>query len=238
LNKNILSVLIFLLFCSCSKNTKPEITSPDEEFQKIVRIFEEGNYGKTINSLTYFFNRYPGSHWIDDAQFYYAESYFKSENYIQAMDEFQFLLNNFPNSNWSELGLLRKAQCLEKMAPLTQRDQTLTKEAIDAYNDFIRKYPYSKYLEEANAGKKEAMEKINKKLLEIGEIYIKMGINKAAIIYLKQVAKDSEKWDDKANLLLGNIALSNSNDSLATSYYLKVNGELKEQALEKLRDIN
>lgn len=231
-------MLFLLLFFSCSKNTRPDITSPDEEYQQIVNLFEEGNYEKANNYLKYFFNRYPGSHWIDDAQFYYAETYYKLGSYMEAMNEFQFLLNNFPNSNWSELALLRKAQCLEKMAPLPQRDQTLTKEAIDTYNEFIRKYPYSKYLEEAYAGKKSAQEKINQKLLEIGETYIKMGINKSAIVYLTKVAESSEKWDDMANLLLGNIALSNSNDSLAISYYLKVEGELKEQAQEKLKEIN
>jgi outer membrane protein assembly factor BamD len=237
LKKEIL-ILVFLLFSYCSKNTKPEITNPDEEFEQAVQYFEEEDYNKTINFLRYFFNRYPGSHWIDDAQFYYAESYYKLENYTDAISEFQFLLNNFPNSNWSELALLRKAQCLEKVAPIPQRDQTLTKEAIETYKEFIRKYPYSKYLEEAKAGKRKAEERINKKLLEIGEIYIKMGIGDAAIIYLKKVTEESEKWKNKANLLLGDIASSDNNDSLAASYYLKVEGELKEQAQEKLKEIN
>ena len=231
-------MFFLLLFYSCSKNTRPAITSPDEEYQQIVNEFEKGNYEKAINSLKYFFNRYPGSHWIDDAQFYYAESYYKLENHMEAMNEFQFLINNFPNSNWSELALLRKAQCMEKMAPLPQRDQTLTKEAIETYNEFIRKYPYSKYLEEASTGKKRAQEQINQQFLEIGETYIKMGINKSAVVYLIKVSENSEKWDDRANLLLGDIALSNNNDSLAISYYSKVEGELKEEALKKLKEIN
>ena len=214
------------------------MTSPDEEFKQAVKYFEEGDYNKAINFLKYFFNRYPGSHWIDDAQFYYAESYYHLNSYMEAISEFQFLLNNFPNSNWSELGLLRKAQCLEKMAPLPQRDQTLTREALETYEEFIRKYPYSKHLEEAQKSKKEAEEKINQKLLEIGETYIKLGIKNAAIVYLAKVAKQSEKWNNKANLLLGDIALSNNDDSLATSYYLKVEGELKEKAQEKLKKIN
>jgi outer membrane protein assembly factor BamD len=214
------------------------MTSPDEEFKQAVKCFEDGDYKKTINFLKYFFNRYPGSHWIDDAQFYYAESYYQLHNYMEAMNEFQFLLNNFPNSNWSELGLLRKAQCLEKMAPIPQRDQTLTKEAIEAYEEFIRKYPYSKNSEEAKEGKRSAEERINKKLLEIGETYFKMGIKESALVYLTKVAIQSEEWKDKANLLLGDIAFSNDNDSLATSYYLKVEGELKEQAQEKLKKIN
>lgn len=231
-------ILTFLFFFYCSKNTIPEITSPEEEFEQAAKCFERGDYNKTISYLKHFFNRYPGSHWIDDAQFYYAESYYNLEKYMEAISEFQFLLNNFPNSNWNELALLRKAQCLEKMAPIPQRDQTLTEESIEAYEEFIRKYPYSKHLEEAKADKRSAEEKINQKLLEIGETYIKMGIDKAAIIYLKKVAYQSKKWKDKANLLLGDIAFSSNNDSLATSYYLKVEGELKEKAQEKLKEIN
>ncbi len=238
MKKKIYVAAIFLLFCFCSKNTQPAIASPDEEYQQIVKLFEEENYEKAIDFLKYFFNRYPGSHWIDDAQFYYAECYYNLESYMEATNEFQFLLNNFPNSNWSELALLRKAQCLGQMAPIPQRDQSLTKEAIEAYDEFISKYPYSKYLKEAYTGKKIAQEKINQKLLEIGETYIKMGIDKAATIYLNRVAENSEEWNNKANLLLGDIALSNDNDSLAISYYLKVNGELKKQAQKKLKKIN
>jgi len=230
--------MIFLLLYSCSKNTKPAITSPDEEYHQIVKLFEEGDYDKTINFLKYFFNRYPGSHWIDDAQFYYAESHYQLGNYMEAINEFQFLLNNFPNSNWSELGLLRKAQCLEEMAPIPQRDQTLTKEALETYEEFIKKYPYSKYLEETKESKRSAEEKINQKLIEIGETYIKMGIDNAAIVYLTKVAAQSGEWKDKANLLLGDIAFSNRDDSLAASYYLKVEGDLKEKAQEKLKKIN
>ena len=236
--KKICLIMVLLSLYSCSKNTQPEITSPDEEYNQIVKLFEEGNYSKTIDFLKYFFNRYPGSHWIDDAQFYYAESYYQLHNYMEAINEFQFLLNNFPNSNWSELALLRKAQCLEEMAPLPQRDQTLTKEALETYEEFIRKYPYSKYLEEAKESKRSAEEKINQKLIEIGETYIRMGIGKAAIIYLTKVATQSEEWKDKANLLLGDIAFSNSDDSLAAFYYLKVEGDLKEKAQEKLKKIN
>jgi len=229
--------MIFLLFFSCTKNKKPEMTSPDEEFDQAIKCFEEEDYKKTINYLRYFFNRYPGSHWIDDAQFYFAESYYLLNNYMEAMNEFHFLLNNFPNSNFSEKALLRKAQCLEKMAPIPQRDQTLTQEALDTYEEFIKKYPYSKHLEEAKESKRGAEEKENQKFLEIGETYIKMGINGSAIIYLKKVAEQSEKWNDKANFLLGDIALSNNLDSLAASYYQKVEGEFKEKAQEKLKEI-
>lgn len=226
------------MFFSCSRNTKPAMTSPDEEFNLAVEYFNKGNYKKTINNLRYFFNRYPGSHWIDDAQFYYAESYYQSNNFMEALNEFQFLLNNFPNSEFSELGLLRKAQCLEEMAPIAQRDQTFTKEALETYQEFIERYPYSKHLEEAKESKRRAEEKINQKMLEIGETYIKMGIHESAIVYLSKVAEDSEKWKDKANYLLGDIASSNNDDSLAATYYSKVEGELKEQAQEKLKKIN
>jgi len=229
--------MIFLLFFSCTNNKKPEMTSPDEEFDQAIKCFEEGDYKKTINYLRYFFNRYPGSHWIDDAQFYFAESYYLLNNHMEAMNEFHFLLNNFPNSNFSEKALLRKAQCLEKMAPIAQRDQTLTQEALDTYEEFIKKYPYSKHLEEAKKSKRVAEEKENQKFLEIGETYIKMGIHESAIIYLTKVSEHSERWKDKANYLLGDIALGYNNDSLATYYYQKVEGDFKEKAQEKLKGI-
>ncbi|MEO0292947.1 MAG: outer membrane protein assembly factor BamD [candidate division WOR-3 bacterium] len=227
-------LLVAFLFISCGKNVIPELGSADEEFKLAVELFNQGKYKKAIEYFKTFFNRYPGSHWIDDAQFYYAESYYKLKIYDEALNEFQFLVNNFPNSSWSEQGLLRIAQCMERMSPIPQRDQTLTEEAIKTYEMFIKKYPYSKWLDEAKEGKKNAEEKLNKKLLEIGEMYLKVGIKEAAVFYLEKVAEKSERWKDKANLLLGDIALSNNSDSLAISYYEKVEGELKEKAQKKL----
>lgn len=211
--------------------------SPEAEFNRAIELFEKGEYEKTIEYLKHFFNRYPGSHYIDDAEFYYAESFYKLGRYNEAMDEFQFLIYNFPNSNWSEKALLRKAQCLEKISPIPQRDQTVTREALDTYERFIEKYPYSKFLDEARQGKNRVEEKLNKKLIEIGETYLKMGIEKAATVYLKRAANQSEKWKDKANLLLGDIALSKNRNSLAASYYSKVEGKFKKEAQEKLKEI-
>ncbi|MCK4421272.1 outer membrane protein assembly factor BamD [candidate division WOR-3 bacterium] len=226
---------LFLL--TCTHNVKLPLLEAAEEYQRAHQYFESGNYGKSLELFRAFFNNHPGSELVDDAQFYYAESFYKIGNYQEALQEFQFLVVNFPNSEYSEKSLLRKAQCLEEMSPLIQRDQEITKKALEIYEEFGLRYPYSKYLDESKEGIERMREKLNKKLLEIAEIYIKMGKSKAAKIYLVGVLKRSDKWDDKAYLLLGDIASKEGQDSLALFYYGKVGGEFESEAKKRLDKI-
>jgi len=235
--KKIIIVIVCLTCISCNHDVKPTLLSADEEYQRAYTYFEKGDYRKAIEFFSYFFNRHPGSEWVDDAQFYTSESYFRAGEYEEALPEFQFLIINFPNSKHVEVALLRKAQCLENMSPIAQRDQTVAKEAISVYEEFIIRYPYSRYLEEAREGLVRMQEKRNQKLLEIAEIYMKIGKNESASIYLKEVIKKSSEWVDKAYLLLGDIYYRSNNDSLAIFYYKKVGGKFEREAKERLAKI-
>ncbi len=235
--KKLIIAVLCLTFTTCIHDIKPTLLSSDEEYQRAYGYFEKGDYRKSIEYFKFFFNRYPGSEWVDDAQFYYAESYYKIREYEEALPEFQFLIANFPSSEYAEKALLRKAECLENLSPIAQRDQTMAKEALTVYEEFIVRYPYSSYLEEAKEGKDRVYEKRNQKLLDIAEIYMKMGRYEAAKVYLKGVIKKSDKWDDKAYLLLGDIYHSAGNDSLAIFYYSKVGGDFGGEAKERLDQI-
>ncbi|MEA1912228.1 MAG: outer membrane protein assembly factor BamD [candidate division WOR-3 bacterium] len=235
--KRVILGFLLIALISCTHNTKPTLLSAEEEYQRAYNYFKKGDYKKSIDLFKFFFNRHPGSQWVDDAQFYYSESYYQIHDYTTALQEFQFLINNFPSSKWSEKALLRKTQCLEEFSPRVQRDQELTKQCLEAYEEFIARYPYSKWIEEARKGRDRIQEKLNQKHLEIGEIYMKMGKNEAAKIYLKEVVKKSEKWKNRAYLLLGDISLSEGKDSLAAFYYGEVYGEFEKEAAKKLEEI-
>lgn len=235
--KKFIPFLLCFVFILCTHNVEPTILSAGEEYMRAYEYFEKGDYNRSIELFRFFFNRHPGSELVDDAQFYYAESFFLLQVYDEALPEFQFLIVNFPNSEYAEWSLLRKAECLENLSPLAQRDQTMTKEALEVYEEFIVRYPYSKHLEEAEVGRKRTLEKLNQKMLETAEIYLKMGRVKSAKIYLNSIIKRSERWKDKVYLLLGDIAKSEGNDSLAFYYYNNVGGEYVDEAKERLSEI-
>ncbi|MCK4321079.1 outer membrane protein assembly factor BamD [candidate division WOR-3 bacterium] len=235
--KKLIPLIICFAFILCTRNIVPTILSADEEYQRAYGYFEKRDYNRSIELFKYFFNRHPGSEWVDDAQFYYAESFYMMKVYEEALPEFQFLIVNFPNSEYTEMAYLRKAQCLGNLSPIAQRDQTMTKEAIEIYEEFIVRYPYSIYLEEAIEGRNRMHEKLNQKLLETAKIYIKMGKDESAKIYLNGVIYKSDKWADKAYLLLGDIFRREGNDSLAYFYYSKVGGEYEDEAKERLEEI-
>lgn len=233
--KRILIISVFiLLLTTCSRNVRPQIMDAEDEYLRAYGYFEEGNYGKAIELFSYFFNRHPGSEWIDDAQYYYSESYYRIGDYNMALQEFQFLVNNFSNSEYAQISLLRTAQCLEKLSPIVQRDQSMTRQALERYQEFIVRYPYSDSLQVAEDGRDRMEEKLNRKLLEIAEIYIKMRHPESAKVYLNMVVNRSAELSKEAYKMLGDIATEEGKDSLASYYYRNAEGRVEGETEKKL----
>ncbi len=228
-----LAIVIFIVL-GCSHSVKVVPMDAKGEFERAMSFFNKGDYNNAITLFKSFFDNHPGSKFIDAAQFYLGESYFKIKDYESALEEFQFLVNNFPGSKYLEMGYLRRAECLEKLSPYFQRDQELTKRAIDAYREFIIRYPYSKYKNEAENGEKRCLEKLNLKDYYIALQYYKIGQYKSAIIYLERLIKKESNIKDKAYLLLGDCYKRLGNKEKAREAYSNVSGNLKKEAEKRI----
>lgn len=227
-----------LLLFGCSKRVVIESLSPEEEFNRAYSLFENKKYKQAIDRFQYFFNNQYGSQYIDDAQFYIAESYYRMKDYENAISEFNFLINNFPGSDFLAMAYLRKAQSLEKLTPIIQRDQDLTQKAIEAYDFFILRFPDSDSIEKAIIGKQRLKGKLNRKELEIAKLYFKMGKYNSAIIYLNEIIKKDNELKDEALLILGDCHLKLKDKEKAKEIFSSVSEKYKnevEKRMKKLR---
>lgn len=181
-------LILILILIGCAKEYKFSFSGePEEDYKKAMELYEKKEYKKARKVLEEFFNIYPGSKYTDDAQFYLAECYFYNKDYESALMEYNFLLENFPESKHRELAYLRRAVCLEKLSPREERDQEKTMEAISAYEEFITRFPYSKYVKDAEEGIKRLRWKLLHKKLTIAKLYLKWNRPKSSIIYAKSV---------------------------------------------------
>ncbi len=230
-------LLIFFLFLGCSKKVIIEKISPEEDFKKAYSYFEKKNYKEAINHFQAFFNLYYGNQYIDDAQFYIGESYYRMKDYENAITEFNILINNFPGSDFLELAYLRKAQALEKLAPLLQRDQDITRKAIEAYDFFILRFPESDSINVAKEGKERLVTRLNLKEFEIARLYYKMGKYNSAIIYLNEIIAKENELKDKALLLLGDCYVKLKEKEKAKEAFLSVSEEYKKEVEKRLKKL-
>lgn len=196
---------IVILFTACSQNKIVEDLSTEQKMAKADSYFERGKYNKAV--LYYTNIVYEKTSSITPlAQMKLAESYFKMNKFEDALMQYQDMIRLFPD--YKNIGIVYYMMALcyynESLSPYyTQED---TKNAIDAFQTFIDRFPL-------DSRKNKALDYINKcnyKLLEKkylnGYTYFKIYDYSAALMYFKEIISLGNKNDlDKNSLYYSSI---------------------------------
>jgi outer membrane protein assembly factor BamD len=117
-----------------------------------------------------------------------------SGNYTQAEAKYRDYLNRFPTSDQASYVQFQIANSLAKRMERADRDQTVTRKALEAYQELIRLYPTSEYATKAT----QQLEAVNAKLaqheFEIGYFYLRYGAPLAAIKRFEYLVETYPKY--------------------------------------------
>jgi outer membrane protein assembly factor BamD len=86
--------------------------------------------------------------------------------------------------------------CYLKQSPRYSLEQGSTQKAIDAFQEFVNRYPKSPKMEEANARIDELRGKLRKKAYENAYLYYKIGQYYAASVSLTNFLKDFPEYEN------------------------------------------
>jgi outer membrane protein assembly factor BamD len=104
-----------------------------------------------------------------------------SGNYIQAEAKYRDFLNRFPTSDQAGYVQFQIANSLAKRMERPDRDQTVTRKSVEAYQELIRLYPTSEYATRSQ----EQLTLVAANLAEheylIGHFYMRYGVPTAAV---------------------------------------------------------
>jgi outer membrane protein assembly factor BamD len=204
-NNILLSLCILLVALACT--SPPPVGMPDAEDQFLLaqekyddRKFEEARL--EFQKLIW---NYPGSDYIDDAQYYLAECYRNQEDYPTAIVEYGRLLHNYSQSPFAPAAQYHLAQCYYEQSLPASLDQNFTEKAIQELQIFLEEYPQSELTSQAEDLLLRARTKLAKKGYDNARLYLKMDSYQAAIIYLQEIleAYGDTKWAVDAQYLLG-----------------------------------
>ena len=187
------SVLISIIFSSCSSSDLTKSLSAEDRFEIGKTKFDDEDYLEAINEFEIIKIQFPGSAVADDAQYYLAECRSKKEEYLLAAVEYQELKNNMPASPLVPMAQYKIGLCYYTLSPKSSLDQQYTRRAIDEFQAFIEYYPKDEMVTDASAKIKELNERLAKKLYDSAELYVKLEYYKAATIYYNSII---EKYHD------------------------------------------
>jgi outer membrane protein assembly factor BamD len=157
--------------------------SAEESLAEGKQLLANRKYDRARPYFTHAFEVEPNSRVGRESLLLAADSYFMaggSANYIQAEAKYRDYLNRFPTSEQAPYVQFQIANSLAKRMERPDRDQTVTRKALQAYQELIRLYPTSEYA----ARGQEQVEAVRGKLAEhefiVGNFYLRYGVPVAA----------------------------------------------------------
>lgn len=204
----------------CSKFRKIQ-KNPDwkVKYEAALKYFEEEDYYRSNLLFEEILPIIRGTREAELANFKYAYTFYNQRQYILSAHYFKTFLEVYGRSEYLEESNYRYAHSLYMQSPPASLDQTDTYGAIAAMQEFLNKYPSSKYAEEADKLINEMQQKLEKKAYENAKLYHKLRRYKSAIIAFKNFKYDYP--DSEYREEIAYLAVETAFDLAEVSIYSK-----------------
>ena len=203
---------ISVLFLSCVSTSKHNklLKSNDQEakYEAAMKAYEKGDYMHANQLFENLLLYSRGRDMAEKVNLYYAKSLLGGKDYYSAGYQFESFVKWFPYSQYAEEALFQAAFCKYLESPESSLDQTLTKQSIDAFQQYIEKYPKSERVAEANKLMDELRDKLIEKDYQNAYAYYKTMQYHAAVVSFKNFLNDYPDLTDKRENAMYYIVLA------------------------------
>lgn len=186
----IVTAALFAVLTGCAGvNSLLKSGKPDLIYAKALEFYEKGKWSRASTLFEGVQHYYSGTSREDSISYFNARCKYKNLDYDTAstlLDEFR---RKFGRSVFIEEAEGMYAMCFYKLSPGPTRDQTMTGQAIIAVNEFMSRYPESKYIEQFREIDKELTQRLHDKAYINAYTYYKIGKYKSAIVSLKNALR-------------------------------------------------
>jgi outer membrane protein assembly factor BamD len=228
-------LLAVLVLVSCGKHQKlMKSTDNEAKYAAAIDYYEKNDYYHALQLFQQLINFYQGTEKAEKMQFYYAYCYYHQKDNVLASYYFKRFVTNYPRSALAEEAMFMNAYCYFLDSPVSSLDQTNTYTAIKEMQLFINLYPGSSRIDEANKLIDQLRAKLQRKDLDIAELYLKMRLYEAAIYSYKNVLKEYPDTEYKEEIL---FYILKSCFNYAENSILSKQSERYESALDSYNEL-
>jgi len=225
-NISFITVFVFaILLSSCSKFQR--IVKSEKwqvRYDAALAYYEKGDYFRAGALLEDLVPILAGNVEAEKARFYLAYCYFKQGQYVMSAEKFNQFHDTYNRSEFAEEALYMSAYSQYMDSPIITLDQGNTNTAIDAFQEFINRYPGSKYAQQAGGMILELRAKLEEKAYNLGRLYQKLvgyryEYSKASVISYENFRKDFP--DSKLQEEVAFHKIESQYELAQNSYYTK-----------------
>lgn len=191
--RNILlfTTLMVTLLSSCSKfNTLLKGTDLEAKYQEAIRLYDEKKYSKAITLFENIIPNLTGTPREDTIMFYMGKAAFNRKDYALSGEIMNVYRDRFSRSVFTQEAEYLYAMSYYKQSAPPEKDQTETRHAIIAFNEYLNRYPNSiqnKFIQEYI---QELTYKLYYKTYINAILYSKLGRYNGAVTALKSAIKE------------------------------------------------
>ncbi|OIN87687.1 MAG: outer membrane protein assembly factor BamD [Alphaproteobacteria bacterium CG1_02_46_17] len=196
MNKTLASLIaISVLLTGCS--SKEEVRDPltvdrpaDDIFKEAEAASKEGLYQKATTLYSEVERQHPYSEFATLSQIRQAESAYEALKYDDAIAALERFVELHPGHEMVPYAYYMKAMCYYEQMTDVRRDQAMTRDAQEALEVVVNRFPESKYARDAQFKLDLVMDHLAGKEMEIGRYYMKKEQYNAAINRFMEVVKN------------------------------------------------
>jgi outer membrane protein assembly factor BamD len=188
-----LTVLAVLPACSGDGDAdqKAQVEKPVEElYNGAAKALDDKNYDEATRLFEEVERQHPYSQWATKAQLMAAYSAYEGDNYDDAILALDRFIELHPGSEDIDYAYYLKALSYYEQISDVVRDQGMTRDALEAFNTLVQRFPDSKYARDAKLKMDLTYDHLAGKEMEIGRYYLNRGEVNAAINRFRTVVKD------------------------------------------------
>lgn len=160
---------------SCSpyqRALKSDDTSSKYAF--VDSLYQIGKYKKTLKLMEQIVPAYRGKPQAEKLMYMYANTFYKLEDFYLAGYQFERFATSYPQSDSAEVASFKSASSYFELSPRYSLEQKDTKKGLEKLQEFINKYPNSKYRKLANEKVNILTDKLEYKEIQTAKQYLKI----------------------------------------------------------------
>jgi len=165
-------LITILVFASCSEYQN--VLKNDDisaKFKLGSELFESGKFDKANRLFLQIVPKYRGKPQAEKLMYMHSKAYYETKDFYTANYKMEQFVESYPQSERVDEIAFLAAESYYFLSPIYSKDQTETIEALEKLQDFINRYPNSKYFDQANNLAQELDIKLEKKAYEIALQY-------------------------------------------------------------------
>jgi outer membrane protein assembly factor BamD len=208
-----------------------------QNYDKGQTELKDENYQEATRYFSFVRQKFPFSKYAVLAELSLADTQFERGNYQEAIDAYKNFLRLHPTHERVEDGYVafKICDCYTRempddfflLPPAFEKDQTAVRDALRELNDFIDKYPDSKYLADARKQRREVLRRLIEHEVYVARFYLDRDHPQSAILRLETALRLYPDSGREAELLLalGETHLQMGNALKAKQAFQKISGE-------------